>query len=124
MSISQSLDLPISGMSCASCAGRVEKALRALPGVAFIQLIAPPQCWHPNVAYDVVQPICLAPSVPAGIPAVELVLSAYAALTLQAITLDERDVGGVLNGEATRYWQSEKHRIPLSREPFLAGEAT
>jgi hypothetical protein len=97
---------------------------RSLPGVAFIQLIAPPHCWHPNVAYDAVQPICLAPSVPAGIPAVELVLSAYAALTLQAITLDERDVGGVLNGEATRYWQAEKHRIPLSREPFLGGEAT
>jgi Cu+-exporting ATPase len=34
MSISQSLDLPVTGMSCASCAGRVEKALRALPGVA------------------------------------------------------------------------------------------
>lgn len=34
MSISQTLDLPVSGMSCASCAGRVEKALRALPGVA------------------------------------------------------------------------------------------
>lgn len=34
MSIPQSLDLPITGMSCASCAGRVEKALRALPGVA------------------------------------------------------------------------------------------
>ncbi|QDO96969.1 copper-translocating P-type ATPase [Ferrovibrio terrae] len=33
MSISQSLDLPVTGMSCASCAGRVEKALRALPGV-------------------------------------------------------------------------------------------
>lgn len=34
MSISQTLDLPVAGMSCASCAGRVEKALRALPGVA------------------------------------------------------------------------------------------
>ncbi len=34
MSILQSLDLPITGMSCASCVGRVEKALRALPGVA------------------------------------------------------------------------------------------
>ena len=33
MSISQSLDLPVAGMSCASCAGRVEKALRALPNV-------------------------------------------------------------------------------------------
>jgi P-type Cu+ transporter len=29
-----SLSLPITGMTCASCAGRVEKALAALPGVA------------------------------------------------------------------------------------------
>src|SRR5579871_1110000 len=28
------LVLPIEGMTCATCAGRVEKALRALPGVA------------------------------------------------------------------------------------------
>jgi P-type Cu+ transporter len=28
------LDVPVSGMTCASCVGRVEKALRALPGVA------------------------------------------------------------------------------------------
>ena len=27
------LDIPIEGMSCASCAGRVERALAALPGV-------------------------------------------------------------------------------------------
>lgn len=27
------LDLPVSGMTCASCAGRVERALRAVPGV-------------------------------------------------------------------------------------------
>ena len=33
MSMSHTLDLPVSGMSCASCAGRVERALRALPGV-------------------------------------------------------------------------------------------
>jgi Cu+-exporting ATPase len=33
-SLSQTLDLPVSGMSCASCAGRVERALMALPGVA------------------------------------------------------------------------------------------
>lgn len=33
MSMSQILDLPVSGMSCASCAGRVERALKALPGV-------------------------------------------------------------------------------------------
>ncbi|WP_341898839.1 heavy metal translocating P-type ATPase [Ferrovibrio terrae] len=32
--LSHSLDLPVAGMSCASCAGRVERALRALPGVS------------------------------------------------------------------------------------------
>ena len=39
MSMSPTLDLPISGMSCASCAGRVERALQALPGVAHIALV-------------------------------------------------------------------------------------
>lgn len=28
------LDLPVSGMTCASCAGRVERALKKVPGVA------------------------------------------------------------------------------------------
>lgn len=32
--LSHTLDLPVAGMSCASCAGRVERALRALPGVS------------------------------------------------------------------------------------------
>ncbi len=31
---SQTVELSVSGMTCASCAGRVEKALRAVPGVA------------------------------------------------------------------------------------------
>jgi Cu+-exporting ATPase len=33
LTVANTLDLPISGMSCASCAGRVEKALAALPHV-------------------------------------------------------------------------------------------
>ena len=32
------LTLPISGMSCASCTGRVERALAAVPGVASVQV--------------------------------------------------------------------------------------
>ena len=28
------LELPIEGMTCASCVGRVERALKAVPGVA------------------------------------------------------------------------------------------
>ena len=30
----QAVDLQIGGMTCASCVGRIEKALRAVPGVA------------------------------------------------------------------------------------------
>ncbi|GAP38694.1 lead, cadmium, zinc and mercury transporting ATPase [Piscinibacter sakaiensis] len=32
------LDLPIEGMSCAACAGRVERALQAVPGVAAVSV--------------------------------------------------------------------------------------
>lgn len=31
---SKSLTLPVEGMSCASCVGRVERALEAMPGVS------------------------------------------------------------------------------------------
>jgi len=34
MSSTQAFDLPIQGMTCAGCAGRVERALQAVPGVA------------------------------------------------------------------------------------------
>jgi Cu+-exporting ATPase len=55
MSISQTLDLPVSGMSCASCAGRVEKALRALPGVASASVNLAAESAH-VVFEDVVKP--------------------------------------------------------------------
>lgn len=55
MSISQTLDLPVSGMSCASCAGRVEKALRALPGVASASVNLASESAH-VVFEDVVRP--------------------------------------------------------------------
>ncbi|MFM7303866.1 MAG: heavy-metal-associated domain-containing protein, partial [Alphaproteobacteria bacterium] len=32
------LSLPIEGMTCAACAGRVERALRKLPGVVEVQV--------------------------------------------------------------------------------------
>ena len=37
-SSSQTLTLPISGMTCANCAGRVERALAKLPGVQSAQV--------------------------------------------------------------------------------------
>ncbi|HEY6918326.1 MAG TPA: heavy metal-associated domain-containing protein, partial [Tabrizicola sp.] len=32
--VETTLALPVSGMTCASCAGRVERALKAVPGVS------------------------------------------------------------------------------------------
>jgi len=34
----RTLDLPVLGMTCASCVGRVEKAIRAVPGVTEAQV--------------------------------------------------------------------------------------
>ena len=44
-----SLDLDISGMTCAACAGRVERALRAVPGVtdAWVEVV-----WEPMWTKD------------------------------------------------------------------------
>jgi hypothetical protein len=50
---------------------------------------------------------------------VELVLMAYAALTLETFQFDAADPGGVFHGEAADWWQTNAHRIPLTREPFL-----
>ena len=36
--LSPHLSLPVEGMTCASCAGRVERALRGVPGVAEVQV--------------------------------------------------------------------------------------
>jgi len=49
------------------------------------------------------------------------VLQTYAALSLQAITLDRMDPQGVMNSAAVAWWNSRPERIPLTTEPFLAG---
>jgi hypothetical protein len=109
-------------------AGRAQLALRypeaALsapqPGSAFVTVLAPPTCWHANVAPIAAdQRVCLGARVPAGIPVRELVLAAYGALSMQTVQIDERSPAGVLNAAAARWWQRNAERIPLSRVPFL-----
>jgi MerR family copper efflux transcriptional regulator len=61
--------LPIEGMNCATCAGRIEKALSALPGVrAAVNLSSE----HADIAFDTAQvsPLALADAVerPIGQP--------------------------------------------------------
>ena len=91
-----------------------------LPGYALVQIVTPRHVMHPNVGWiDGGQPLCLGASVPRGYPLREAVLASYAALTLQAITLDEADPAGVMNVKAVQFWRERAERIPLSRESFL-----
>ncbi|MBF3156245.1 copper ion binding protein, partial [Pseudomonas aeruginosa] len=56
------LDLPVSGMTCASCAGRVERALKKVPGVAAASV---------NLASEQARVQAPADSLPALVAAVE-----------------------------------------------------
>lgn len=56
------LDLPVSGMTCASCAGRVERALKKVPGVAAASV---------NLASEQARVQAPADSLPALLAAVE-----------------------------------------------------
>jgi len=62
MTLAPSPALPIDGMTCASCVSRVEKALRAVPGVAEASV---------NLATEVAQWVA-APAAPAGAAAPDL----------------------------------------------------
>jgi hypothetical protein len=97
-----------------------EEILRGpLPGYSLVEIREPHHVWHANVSSGPSQRLCLAASLPRGYPLREAIVASYAALTLQSVTLDERDPAGVMNLEAARWWQQNAHRIPLTRDPFL-----
>lgn len=94
---------------------------RPLPGPSVVRILAPHFVHHPNVGpSDSPNPaLCLGENIPRGFPFREIVIGAYAALTLQAISLDVMDTAGILNPEAVLFWQANTDRIPLSTQPFL-----
>jgi len=92
----------------------------AVPGTAFVQVLAPMGVWHANVARGFGQPVCLGPAMPLGIPLREIVILTYGALSMQTVQLDPSDAAGVLNAEAAQYWQVNHDRIPLTRAAFLS----
>jgi hypothetical protein len=98
----------------------VEATLRALKGTEFVVVLAPRFVFHPNVAPGP-QVLCTG-RLPIGVPATEIVMLAYRALTLQACALDAEDPAGVLNPDAARYWQQHAARLPLTRAAFLEAE--
>jgi len=92
-----------------------------LPGFSIVEIIAPRNVYHANVAGNgLPQRLCLGVNVPRGYPLREAVLASYAALTMQSVMVDEQDPGGVMNGEAAKWWQTNSDRIPLTTAPFLA----
>ena len=101
---------------------RESAAVTPCPGYQFVQILQPEDCHHANVwAQGGGQALCLGTKLPAGIRMKEIVLLTYGALSMQSIMIDERAPEGVMNREAARWWQMNMSKIPLTREPFLAG---
>lgn len=98
---------------------RQEALLTPQPGASFFQILEPAGVFLAQVPAEPPYHLCLAPTLPPGVPVKELVLSAYAALTLQTFQIDVADPAGVFNSKAALWWQENSHRIPLTREPFL-----
>ncbi|MBW2383607.1 MAG: hypothetical protein JRG92_08225 [Deltaproteobacteria bacterium] len=98
-----------------------EILVKPIAGTRSIRVLAPKYPYHSNIGPypEPVPALCLGASVPRGFPVREMVLSCYAALTLQAVSLDNLDPAGVLNADASRYWQRNAASIPLTTEPFL-----
>ena len=90
-----------------------------LAGYAVVELLLPRDVHLPIVAPGLSQKLCLGANVPRNFPLREAVLATYAALTMQAVTVDERDTAGLMNPTAGLWWQVNASRIPLSTEPFL-----
>jgi len=108
---------------------RPEAMTTAQPGYSFFEVLSPREVHHPNIAPSNVPPgaqvLCLGPSLPAGTKVVDLVLMAYAAISLQSVQFSLTDPAGLLNPSAAIFLQTSNTPIPLTREPFvLLKEAT
>ena len=98
---------------------RQQALLTPQPGASFIQILEPEGVFLAQVPREPPYSLCLAPTLPPGIPCKELVLLSYAALTLQVFQLDVTHAAGVFNPMAALWWQENPGRIPLTHEPFL-----
>jgi hypothetical protein len=98
-----------------------EILIKPLPGTRMVRLLQPANPHHSNIGPPGTRPpvICLGENIPRGFPLTEIVLTVYAALTLQAISLDYMDPTGVLDPAAAVFWQANAQRAPLSTAPFI-----
>lgn len=100
-----------------------EILIHPLPGTRTTRLLRPSNPHHSNIGPPDASPpaVCLGENTPRGFPLTEIVLTTYAALTLQAISLDYRDSIGVLDPAAAIWWQANAQRAPLTTAPFING---
>ena len=107
---------------------RPEAVTTAQPGYSFFEILAPRDIHHPNIAPSHLPPgaqvLCLGPSLPAGIKVVDLVLMAYAAISLQSVQFSLTDPAGLLNPAAAMFLQISNTTVPLTREPFVLPKET
>jgi hypothetical protein len=101
---------------------RAEALALPQPGYSFVQLLMPTHAWYSNVLPELGQPICLGPSMPAGVRVRELVVLAYLSLSLQSTQLNPGDSAGLFRAEVAQWWQLNLSRLPLTRSPFLGRE--
>jgi hypothetical protein len=107
---------------------RQDAVVAPQPGYSFFEVLSPRDVFHPNIASSQTPPgaqvLCLGPSLPAGIKVVDLVLLAYAAISLQSVQFSLADSAGLLNPAAAVFLQTSTTPIPLTRDPFvMPGEA-
>jgi hypothetical protein len=101
---------------------RPECLVTAQPGASFVQILEPREVFLPQVPVDPPYCLCLAPTLPAGIPCREIVLMAFDALVAGNHQFDTRHPGGVFREDAANWYQKNGHRLPFTREPFLVHE--
>ncbi len=96
----------------------MEIVRQPVPGNSVAAILAP-EVWHPNVRSEKPQVLCLGTALPRGMPLREIIVLSYLSLSLQSVTMSEKDAAGVMNLSAARYFQANSSVVPLTREPFL-----
>ena len=98
---------------------RQQALLAPQPGWSFLQILEPEHVFLAQVPTHPPYCLCLAPTLPPGIPCKQLILFSYAALTLQTFQIDVAHAAGVFNPLAALWFEKNPGRIPLTHEPFL-----
>ncbi len=98
---------------------RQQALLTPQPGASFIQILEPEGVFLAQVPTRPPYCLCLAPTLPPGIPCKELILFSYAAISLQTFQIDVMDAAGVFNPLAALWFEKNPGQIPLTHEPFL-----